>query len=46
MRAVWVRQWMPAENRNVEAQRPDARADLVLDGSAAGVAFEVLRERS
>ncbi len=33
MRSVWVEQWMPAEDRYVEAERPDARADLVVDGS-------------
>jgi uridine kinase len=33
MRAVWVEQWMPAEDRYVEAERPRATADLVLDGS-------------
>jgi len=44
-RAVWVEEWMPAEQRYVEAERPDAHADLVLDGSgaaAAGVVFKVL----
>jgi uridine kinase len=46
MRATWVEQWMPAEDRYVEAEKPAARADLVLDGAgigAAGIAFEVLR---
>jgi uridine kinase len=33
MRAVWVDQWMPAEDRYVLAERPDATADLVVDGS-------------
>jgi GrpB-like predicted nucleotidyltransferase (UPF0157 family)/uridine kinase len=33
MRAVWVARWMPAEDRYVEAERPHATADLVLDGS-------------
>jgi uridine kinase len=32
MRAVWVQEWMPAENRYVAAEQPDAKADLVLDG--------------
>ena len=49
MRAEWVEQWMPAENRYVEAERPDVGADLVLDGcggAADGVVFEVVRARS
>jgi uridine kinase len=33
MRSVWVDQWMPAEDRYVLAERPDATADLVVDGS-------------
>jgi uridine kinase len=40
MRAMWVEHWMPAEDRYVEAERPDAKADLVLDGS--GNADDVL----
>jgi uridine kinase len=40
-RARWVEEWMPAEERYVEAEGPDARAALVLDGSGDG--FEVLR---
>ena len=46
MRAVWAHEWMPAEDRYVEAERPDGRADLVLDGSAGaadGIAFAVIR---
>jgi len=48
MRASWVREWMPAEDRYVEAEAPQARADLVLDGSgsggaADGVLFRILR---
>jgi uridine kinase len=48
MRGVWIEEWMPAEDRYVEAERPEARADLVLDGSgtgAEGVVFRVLKER-
>ena len=33
MRAVWTEQWMPAEARYVEDERPHERADIVLDGS-------------
>jgi len=33
MRAVWVEEWMPAEDRYVLAERPDATADLAVDGS-------------
>jgi hypothetical protein len=46
MRAMWVNQWMPAEQRCIDAERPDARADLVLDGSgsdAAGAGFRILK---
>ncbi len=48
MRGVWTQEWMPAEDRYVEEERPDLRADLVLDGSGAAgaVAFEVLRARA
>ena len=49
MRAVWVQEWMPAENRYVEGEEPDTRADLVLDGSgsgADGLVFKVLRARN
>jgi len=48
MRAVWSQEWMPAEERYVKAERPDTRADLMLDGSGgyAGAEFEVLRVRS
>jgi pimeloyl-ACP methyl ester carboxylesterase/RimJ/RimL family protein N-acetyltransferase/uridine kinase len=45
MRAEWVEEWMPAEDRYAAAEEPDVRADLVLDGSgtgADGVVFEVL----
>ena len=47
MRAVWVEEWMPAEDRYVGAEEPNGRADLVLDGSsrsATGVGFKVLAE--
>jgi uridine kinase len=47
MRSVWVDQWMPAEHRYVEAEHPDERANLVLDGSGAGadgVIFKVLAD--
>lgn len=43
-RAWWVKEWMPAEDRYVAAERPQARADLVLDG--AGGAFRVLARRT
>jgi uridine kinase len=33
MRTTWVEHWMPAEDRYVEEERPDARANLVLDAS-------------
>ncbi len=45
MRAVWVDDWMPAEARYFESEKPDARADLVLDGSgsdAGGLTFRIL----
>jgi uridine kinase len=44
MRSEWVDHWMPAEDRYVEAERPDRRADLVVDGAgteAARVVFKV-----
>jgi uridine kinase len=47
-RAWWVEEWMPAEDRYVEDEGPDARADLVLDGTgdaADGVLFKVLAAR-
>jgi uridine kinase len=49
MRAMWVDEWMPAEDRYVEGEHPNVRADLVLDGSgtdADGVVFKVLTERN
>jgi uridine kinase len=49
MRAVWVEEWMPAEDCYVAADRPDAWADLVLDGSgngADGVVFKILAARN
>jgi uridine kinase len=48
MRTVWTEQWTPAEDRYVEAEGPDRRADLVLDGSgdgACGVGFQVRAAR-
>lgn len=33
MRATWVEQWMPEEDRYVAAEQPRARADVVFDGS-------------
>jgi uridine kinase len=48
MREVWVQEWMPAEDRYLEAEMPDKLADLVLDGSgkgAEGVMFSVLSKR-
>jgi uridine kinase len=35
-RHQWVEVWMPAEDRYIAAQRPQDRADLVLDGSDHG----------
>jgi len=32
MRGVWVEQWMPAEARYVDDERPQDHADLVVDG--------------
>ncbi len=47
MRTVWVGEWMPAEDRYVAGEHPDARADLVLDSGSGGaaVAFNVVRFR-
>ena len=44
MRATWVDHWMPAEDRYVEAEHPEAKADLVIDGSGRGdrIVFEIL----
>jgi uridine kinase len=45
LRSEWVDHWMPAEDRYIEAYRPDEQADLVLDGSgtgAAGVLFKIV----
>jgi uridine kinase len=47
MRALWVEHWMPSEDRYVEAERPDTRADLAIDGSGnAGepVVFRMLAQ--
>jgi uridine kinase len=33
IREVWERDWMVAEDLYIAAQRPQERADLVLDGS-------------
>jgi hypothetical protein len=30
---MWTDFWMPAEDAYVEAQRPDLRADAIVDGS-------------
>jgi uridine kinase len=47
MRTVWLQEWMPAEKRYFEAERPDGRADLVLDGAGTGrVVFQILRART
>lgn len=48
MRAMWVEHWMPAEDRYVADERPDAHANLVLDGVGAteGVVFVVLGKRA
>ncbi len=40
-RAVWVEQWMPAEDAYVAEQRPDQFADVVLDSSTGGAGAEV-----
>ncbi len=45
MRTVWVAEWMPAEERYLQAERPDTRADLVLDGSTPGNGFDVIASR-
>ena len=33
MRSMWTHFWMPAEDAYVEAQRPDLRADAIVDGA-------------
>jgi uridine kinase len=33
MRSQWVEVWMPEEDRYFREQRPDLKADLILDGS-------------
>lgn len=33
MRATWVDQWMPEEDKYVGAEQPQARADFIYDGS-------------
>jgi uridine kinase len=35
MRSTWVQDWMSAEDRYVEADQPQKRVDLVIDGSVA-----------
>lgn len=48
MRSIWTDEWMPAEERYLEAERPDRRADLLLDGAGAGserVEFKVVAAR-
>ena len=30
----WLTEWMPEENRYLQAEHPASRADLVLDGTA------------
>jgi uridine kinase len=45
LRAAWTDHWMPAEQAYLEAERPDLRADLVLDGggeAAANPSFRVI----
>jgi uridine kinase len=32
MRSTWVEHWMPQEDRYVESQRPQERADVVVLG--------------
>lgn len=34
-RHLWEDLWMPAEDRYVEAEQPQDRAELILDGSGA-----------
>jgi len=49
MRDVWVKSWMPAEDRYLQAERPDLHADIVLDGGGvddAESAFLVVRAPS
>jgi uridine kinase len=49
MRTTWVEHWMPAEDRYVDQERPDVRADLVLDGTGdpdAGVVYDIISSRS
>jgi uridine kinase len=49
LRATWVNEWMPAEKRYREAERPDARTNLVVNGDGAStntVVFRVVRERA
>lgn len=48
MRGTWVESWMPAEDRYFEAERPDERADFLLDGSCTDpgrVAYRILGPR-
>lgn len=33
MRSQWTDVWMPEEHEYFEAQRPDRRADVIVDGS-------------
>lgn len=48
MRNRWVQEWMPAEDAYVAAERPDERAELVLDGrgSEAGISFVLIADRT
>jgi cytidylate kinase len=34
MRSVWTGRWMPEEDAYLMQQRPDERADLIVDGTA------------
>lgn len=40
-RAMWVDEWMPAEDRYIADEQPDDYADLVVDSSLAADAEEV-----
>ena len=47
MRDVWVQEWMPAEVRYRESERPEELADLLLNGDGAktgAVVFGVLAQ--
>jgi uridine kinase len=48
MRSKWVEEWMPAEDRYVQEERPDLNANLLLDGSGGSEIaplFDVVEDR-